>query len=337
MSLLLGVMLLMTLQAPVESEVAFEGAGKLKLFGTLTMPANSAGKKLPAMLLLPGSGPTDRNGNQMPSLTTNVLRQISDSLAANGIASLRFDKRATQLYRDTWPKKMDEIAEFFKWENFVDDATSGYRYLTLQSGIDSKRVGIIGHSEGAEIALQIGSNLSKTSEVPAAIITLGGAGRPMGPILVEQISRIMDKQQLPLAVKKQYLANLQEVIDQVKKDGTYPTGILPGLKALFNPSTPKIMHSYCAIDPTNLAKAYPGPVLLINGAHDSQVSPERDTPLLKDALKSRPSGTVEMLIVPDASHNLKSTTAGNDDAFEGPVSSVALDKIKQFLKKVFQP
>ena len=196
---------------------------------------------------------------------------------------------------------------------------------------------IIGHSEGAEIAFQIGSNLKADPNRPAALISMGGAGRPMGPILIEQIDRALTRQQAPAPVKKQYMDGLKKILDQIVKDGTYPADMPQGFTSLFNVSTTKIMRSYCTIDPSKLAQNFEGDVLLINGGHDTQISPVRDTPLLQAALQGRKSGSVEMLILPDASHNLKSTKAGNDDAFTGPMDSVALAKINQFLKKKLQP
>jgi fermentation-respiration switch protein FrsA (DUF1100 family) len=266
-------------------------------------------------------------------LITDVLKQIAAALADNGIASLRFDKRATRMYLPSFPKDKTLWADFFKWDNFVGDATGAYRFLGSQAGVDPKRIAILGHSEGAEIALQIGSNLAKDSTPPAAIVTIGGAGRPMGPILTEQISRALDRQKALPPVKKQYMDALKLAMDQIVKNGTYPEDLPPGLNALFNPTTTKIMQSYLTIDPCLLASRYAGPVLLINGAHDTQVSPERDTPKLKAALSLRKAGTVEMLIVPNASHNLKDTSSGNDDAFTGPVAPIALTKIVEFLSK----
>jgi uncharacterized protein len=61
-------------------------------YGTLQIPAHRSGQHLAAALLLAGSGPTDRNGNQKPDLTPNTLQQIADALGRMGIMSLRFDK-----------------------------------------------------------------------------------------------------------------------------------------------------------------------------------------------------------------------------------------------------
>jgi fermentation-respiration switch protein FrsA (DUF1100 family) len=159
----------------------------------------------------------------------------------------------------------------------------------------------------------------------------------MGPILTEQIAATLDKQTKIPAVKKLYMDALAKAIKQLIKSGTYPSDMPAGLVRLFSPSTLKLMRSWCTIDPAVLAHNYRGPVLLVNGAHDTQISPERDTPNLKAALASRKVGTVEVFIVPNASHNLKSTADGNDDATLGPIVPSALEKIKQFLTKQLHP
>jgi hypothetical protein len=323
--------------APVETQVTFTGAGGLEMHGTLTMPANASGHLVPGAVLLPGSGPTDRDGNQPPAIITDILKQISDVLAESGIATLRFDKRATRLYKEKFPKDRADWAEFFKWENFVGDATGAFRFIGAQAHVDPNRIAIVGHSEGSELALQIGSNLARDPHRPAALVTIGGAGRPMGPILHEQIDLRLTQQKMPAQVKKQYMDYLEKALDQVAKDATYPANPPPGFEALFNITTTKLMQAYCTIDPSALAKNYPGPVLVVNGGHDQQVSPERDSPALMTALQQRKTGTAELLIVPQASHNLKSTAEGNEDAMTGPVVPMALEKIKQFLTKALHP
>jgi hypothetical protein len=85
-----------------EREVTFAGVGGLSLHGTLLLPWALKGK-VPGLLLLPGSGPTSRNGDQPPLLVTDLLKQIAERLAKQGYASLRFDKRAAPGYARFWP------------------------------------------------------------------------------------------------------------------------------------------------------------------------------------------------------------------------------------------
>src|SRR5438128_1948923 len=116
--------------ATTTKEISFAGVGGLKLQGTFEAPAGATGMK--ALLLLPGSGPTDRNGNQPPGLITDLLKQIADDLAAHGIASFRFDKRAAHVHAADWPKDASKLNDFFAWDKFVGDAGAALDVLRKQ-------------------------------------------------------------------------------------------------------------------------------------------------------------------------------------------------------------
>lgn len=293
------------IQVAQSRDVTFESHG-LKLQGTLQLPMGVTGKT-PAILLLPGSGPTDRNGNSGLGITTDLLKQIAEELAKNGIASLRFDKRAIKIYADKWPKDMKEMNKYFSWQNFIDDASAAYDFMGKQPEVDMAKTGILGHSEGALIALQIGSARSGFINRPHATILLGSTGRPMGPILHEQIARQLKIGGATPDVTKTYLDYVDNACKALKVNKPLPGTPPQGLESLFNPTVLDIVGAYCRIDPTDYAKKIEGPVLVMNGKNDTQVSAERDTPRLLEALKSRSFDKVESMIVPDASHNFKST------------------------------
>lgn len=311
-------------------EVKFDSHG-LMLEGTLQLPIGAV-SKVPAILLLPGSGPTDRNGNSGLGITTDLLKQIAEELAKNGIASLRFDKRAIKIYASKWPKDLKEVNSFFSWQNFVDDAGAALDIMGKQPEIDANRTGILGHSEGAMLSLQLGSDRSALTTRPKMTILLGGTGRPMGIILHEQIARQLKLGQATPELTKQYLDYVDAACKALADKKDLPPNMPPNLGGLFNPTTMDIMGAYCRIDPSENAKKVIGPVLVMNGLKDMQVSAERDTPRLVSALKSRSSGKVESMIVPDASHNFKSTKFGTDDAFEGPMVPEAMSMIIKFAK-----
>src|ERR1700733_14331833 len=118
-----------------EREVNFVGAEGTTLSGTLEVPAHF--EACPALVLLAGSGPTDRDGNQPPGLITDLLKQIADGLAEKGVVTLRFDKRGMYANRAEKPKDTGKFGEFFSWENFVGDAESAYRFLRQQPEVDA--------------------------------------------------------------------------------------------------------------------------------------------------------------------------------------------------------
>jgi len=317
---------------PMAQEVTFEGAGKVMLRGTLLLPAESdpPGPRHPAILLLPGSGPTDRDGNQAPALTTDLLRQIAERLAENGVATLRFDKRAVHSYAAVWPKDPAEMAEFFSFENFVADAAAAYAFLRNQDRTDPTRVAILGHSEGGLIALQIAANMADSRDRPAGLILAATAGRVLDIVVREQIAALLKQQTEDEGIRAMYMGHLERGISAAKAGKPTPDDMPPGLVALFNPSTARILHAYFTIDPAALAARVKGPVLILQGAADTQVSAQRDTPLLLGALMNRPDTAVDSLIVPQASHNLKHVDPDAKPAspgFSGPAVPAALDRI----------
>lgn len=311
-------------------EITFKGAGGFELKGTLVLPA--ASKPVAGLVLLPGSGPTDRDENvpQM-GLKTDLLKQIAERLATEGVATLRFDKRAVAAYRDKWPTGLKEINEFFGWDKFVGDAKAAYDYLRSQPGIDAKNVGLLGHSEGALIALQIGSNLEGTPSRPSTLLLLDGNGRPIDVVLKDQLQAKLPAQ-FGADKAKTLLDFADKAIDQIKNQGTAPTDPPQELLALFNPASISILHSYFNIDPLTFARAYSGDVLVINGELDNQVSAEKDAKLLYQTLQARKTGKSQLVIVPGAGHGLKKTPSLEANIYTGPILPEAMDAISSWMK-----
>jgi alpha-beta hydrolase superfamily lysophospholipase len=310
-------------------EIAFEGSDGFKLTGELMLPVSEQGARVPAMLLLPGSGPTDRNGNQPPALNTDLLKQIAERLAESGVATFRFDKRAVARYQSQWPISDPEaMNEFFAFGHFVADATAALRILRERDEIDPERIGIIGHSEGGLIALSIGSRLRGTEAAPRTLVLLATAGRTLDVVFREQITRQLGGADAPGA--DQFLAKLDEAVDALKAREPLPDGLPAPLPGLFNPTTHNIWHAYFTIDPKDVAESVEGDVLVLQGGGDVQVSASRDASRLLKALAARDSGAVSVVIVPGVSHNLKPLKGPGDPGFAGPVAQEALGAIVEW-------
>lgn len=314
------------------TEVTFKGADGLVLQGTLLRPENKKGST-PAVLLLPGSGPTDRDGNQLPTVATNLLKEFAETLASNGFATIRFDKRATKAYAAFFPKDVKAQNDFFAWDKFVGDAKGALRFLSAQKGVDPKRLFIIGHSEGSMIAGQIGHDLNGKSGCPAGLVLMGAPGRPLGPVIREQVLASLNRAKMSAEAQKPYVSFLDEAITLVSQGKNPPPNPPLGMAALFPPSAIKLMQSYFTNDPAMIASAFSGPVLIVQGQKDIQVLAKKDTPRLLAALKARKKGHVEAFVVPSASHNLKQVNNENvEPGFTGPVAPLAIEKVVSWLK-----
>jgi len=320
------------LATPKETQLSFKTTDGLELHGTFLEPEHPAGTKLISVLLLPGSGPTDRDGNQPPALITDLLKQIASALADKGIASYRFDKRAAHSNAAIWPKDTDKFDDFFAFEHFRDDAISAFNAMKGQPSVDPARCGMLGHSEGGLITITVAAKLGK-DQLPA-IALLGTAGRSLDLVILDQISGLLHRQTTDDSVIKTYMDALQKGIDYVKANGKRPTDMPAGLQGLFTPGTGKILQSYFTIDPAKTIHGYTGDVLLMQGEMDSQISVTKDFPLLKTALSSRSTGSLTTFTVPNASHNLKPVDAITDPGIDGPVEPAALGQILKWASKL---
>ena len=132
----ISALVLATAMAKTE-EITFKGATDLTLSGELMLPDGDG--PFPAVLLLPGSGPTDRDGNQLPTYNINSLKQIAEHLAKNGIATFRFDKRPVRRYLASWPlDSMEKLSEYFSFENHVADVAAAFETMSKAKVIDPK-------------------------------------------------------------------------------------------------------------------------------------------------------------------------------------------------------
>lgn len=115
----------------MNQQISFTSNDGAVLAGTLTMPGGTV-EKVPALVLLQGSGPTDRDSNQPPVLRTDLLRQLAEGLAQKGIATLRYDKRGMHANAPGLPTDPKDYAAYFDWHRFVDDAYAAYAFLRAQ-------------------------------------------------------------------------------------------------------------------------------------------------------------------------------------------------------------
>lgn len=309
---------------PEGEEVTFKGVGGLMLKGTLLRPAG--GEKAPAMLLLPGSGPSDRDGNQA-GLQINILKDIAEKLQSEGIATLRFDKRAVpSVYGAEFPKDPKQLADFFSWPNFVEDADAAYKFLQSRPGIDPHKVGVLGHSEGGAIALAMEKDVH-----PAALVLVSTAGRDLGEVIVTQIGpEGYSAQFTDAATIKKYDDIAKQAVDSIRSTGHLPVGLnLDKLAPLFPTYIDVYFHGIFNFDPAAAAARCRQPVLVVQGLKDIQVSPKYDAPRLMKAL---PKATSELYEVPNATHCMKKFTNAADPGLTGPMIPAVLDRIAGWTK-----
>jgi len=314
-----------------ERPVVVTGAGGASLAGTLTMPDQAIGP-VPALLLIQGSGPTDRDGNQPPGRGTDLIKQLAAFLEQRGIASLRLDKRGMHANKAQMPLDQAQMATFFQWTNFVGDAVAGYRFLASQPGIDGTRTGILGHSEGGMLALEL-SVATAADHPPALLILASTPGRPGDQVLREQIAGLLVRQKATPAAADFFMAATDRIQAGLRASDAAPTDVPPGLAALFPAYLAPFLHQEYQLDPAKAAAGFAGPVLILQGGSDRQVSAERDAPALDRALASRRPDDHLLVVVPDVGHPLKPF----EDGPGGPIAPGVLAALGPWLDRHWAP
>lgn len=314
----------------VETPLAFAGQGGVPLQGTLTRPDRAGDTPVGAVLLIQGSGPTDRDGNQPPHLRTDLLRQLAHRLADSGIASLRVDKRGMHANAASLPRDPAGLESFFTWEAALGDAAAALRALAEQPGLSPGRFGIVGHSEGGMIALEVAR---RGMAEPRALVLLATPGRNAGTIIEEQLDAIMRRQGLADGVRAAVLADDRRIRDTIAETGRVPGDVPPGLRALYPPYIGPFLQDQLRLDPAAAAAGVPMPVLVVTGRSDMQVSADRDAVAYAATLKERTDGSA--VETPEGvSHNLKAAAAGEpgiDGTVAEPVLAILLPWLGQRL------
>lgn len=230
------------------------GSGDWALPGTLAMPAGEG--PFPAVVLVHGSGPNDRDGGIGPN---RPLRDIAHGLASRGIAVLRYDKR-TRVHG----ARFAALPKPTVHEESIEDAALAVQLLATTPGIDARRIFVAGHSLGAMLVPRI------AAAAPGArgFIVLAGPARPLEQAIVEQLEYLA-------MLDNTVTAEEQTRIDQAKKDLDAVRALKPD-DAASNTRIAGVQASYwldlAGYDPPVAAKAVSRPMLILQGERDYQVT-----------------------------------------------------------------
>lgn len=248
------------------------------LAGTLL---RAAGPKAPVALILPGSGPTDREGNNPQGVKAAPYRLLAEALAAKGITTVRIDKRGLFGSAGAIPDPnavtiSDYVADTQAWAAVLRKATG------------ARCVWLIGHSEGGLIALAA----AQRPKGLCGVVLVAAAGQRLGATLKSQLrANPANGPLLPAA---------EAAIDNLAAGRRVDPATIPGpLMGLFNPAVQGFLISAFSYDPVALARHVSVPLLVVQGRKDIQVS-------VADAVQlvaANPAATLVML--PDANHVLK--------------------------------
>ncbi|MBC3374829.1 alpha/beta fold hydrolase [Pseudomonas sp. SWRI92] len=262
------------LQRPISLDT---GSGEL--FGSMLLPKSDT--PVPVVLIISGSGPTDRDGNNPEGGRNDSLKRLAWVLARHNIASVRYDKRGVAASLAATPDERN-----LSVEAYVADAVAWSHKLAADP-----RLGpliLLGHSEGALIA-----SLAAPQANAAAVISVSGSARPIDQVLRQQLGS-----RLPPAL----MLRSNELLDSLKA-GRPDTDVPPQLHVIFRPSVQPYLISLFRQDPAHAFAALKMPALIIQGSNDIQVSVD-DAKRLKAAKPDAQLALIEgmnhvMRIVPN--------------------------------------
>lgn len=272
--------------------------------GSLVVP-NSGSDQL--AIIIAGSGPTDRDGNQN-FLKSNNLKKLAIALADNNIASFRYDKRIVKQI------KTNTTDPNIRFDDFVTDALDVVKYFKSKN--EFKKIYIIGHSQGSLIGM-----LAAKTDVDG-MISLAGAGQSIDNVIIEQVEK----------TAPMFTADTKRVFD-ILRSGKTTTNYPPALASVFDISIQEFMMSWMKYDPAQVINELNIPILLINGTKDLQVEPD-EAELLHAANKNSELKLIDkmnhvlFIIEGDAQENAKSYNNPSLKISEELIKSI-VDFIKQ--------
>lgn len=319
----------------VDESVSFK-VGGLEIYATFRHPLDDP-HDVPGVLLIAGSGPTDRNGNS-PLLAgkVNTLKTLADWLSEDGVASLRYDKLGSgQTGLGSYAADVDSIGI----KPFEQESLAALTFLAREKGVDDSRLGVFGHSEGALFALLLATGHAGAAPPIHAL----GLFEPLSLRYLTLIS-VQVQAQVAAQVKAGEISKkladtvdetMAKAITKLRATGTVAAGLPYGLDTVLNPSTAKFLYEADQFDPKTLAASLPAgtPVIVSCSTSDLQVSCSQVERIVQGLTQAQAATQFVKLVGVD--HVLKVDPTGSPANYtkDLPFSPVLEAAIKTFVEK----
>ncbi len=326
-----------------EDEVVFK-SGKILFSGTLTTPKGDTNAKYPAVILLTGNGPHNRDEN---IYGFKIFEKIADYLTRKGIAVLRYDDRGIG---GSTGNKMSSTTE-----DFAGDALSAIEFMKKQKNIDVDKIGLLGHGEGGIIA----SMSAARSKDIAFIVLMSGTGVDGGDLILEQQKLLLKSANVPDSMIAQNLELQKKINDALRNDkdlNNLKSDIRKFAEEDYNNLSANIkasiqnkeaylnsnVQSQIAVfnnmwfkffiknNPYDALIEVTIPVLMTFGELDLQVPAEQNKPKMEEALTKAGNKNFKSIIFPKANHLYQEAKTGNPSEY----AELSKEFVPDFLKTI---
>lgn len=274
---------------PGDERVSIPTLG-FNLAGTITKPAGATGQ-LPAIVLIGGSGPTDRDETVFG---IPVFGHLAKGLVEAGFTVVRYDKRGVG--------QSGGRAESATLNDYAEDARAVVRWLERRKDVDRNRIAVVGHSEGAAVAMILATREDRVK----AVVLIAGTGTTGAELVLEQQRHQLDVMKVDASERAAKIA-LQEQIQAAVLKGTGWEGVPDGVRKVAD--TPWF-QSMLSFDPARVMKDVDQPVLIVQGELDVQVPPHHAEKLLAMAQARKRNVDEQLLKVPGVNHLLVPAKTG---------------------------
>ncbi|MBB6612867.1 alpha/beta fold hydrolase [Pontibacter sp. Tf4] len=327
-----------------EVTIANKTAG-IDLAGTLTMPQGKG--PFPAVVLITGSGPQDRDQTIMGHKPFLVL---ADHLTRQGFAVLRLDDRGVGKSGGNFATATTD--------DFTTDIEAAYSYLKNYKGINPKKVGLLGHSEGALVAAKVAAN----HPTAAFVVLMAGSAVPGTELLVAQNEALLKTAGVPQETLQKYLqlrkaqfdvaatepdlfkaaTAIRELEQRAKASFTEQEQKQLGLtpqseQAIVAQLSSPWMRNFLKYNPAPTLQKLKMPVLALNGTKDLQVPYQQNLPATEKALKAAGNKNYSIKELPNLNHLFQTATTGMVTEYgqlEETIAPVALETVSKWMKEV---
>ena len=296
-------------------------ANGFSIAGTLSKPADAGGKPRPAVVLVSGAEPVDRDETVAG---IPIFGQIAGSLADAGLHVVRYDKRGVG--------QSGGRPESATLDDYAEDLRAVIRFLGSRKDIDRRRIAVVGYGDGGPIAMIAASKEDRIAAL-ALVASIGVKGADAN---LAQVSRSLERSKRSDEEKQAAIA-LQKQIQNAVATGTGWEGIAPEIRR--QAETPWF-QSFLSFDPARVMRNIEQPMLILHGLLDAQVAPA-NADSLEQLAKARRRGSVEAVRVAGVNHLLVAAATGEIDEYgtlqDRTVSRDVTAALTAWLQKVLPP